>query len=210
VQHSIPLKKLIRHAPFYHRLCSEREVGRLRKLIRTAQPLNVVIGGGERDYEGWINTDRTVLDITQPRDWQSLFEPESIDRLLCEHVLEHLSEDECRAALAECHRHLKPCALFRVAVPDGYRRDAAYIAEVAPPNAGHKQLFNIDTLALLLEGAGFSVTPLEYFDADGQFHAVAWDEREGFVARSLRFDSQEQFRCGSLFYTSIVVDARRA
>jgi predicted SAM-dependent methyltransferase len=210
VQHSpTVITKLIQRAPFYERVRREYELGRLRRRIRAAGPLNVVIGGGERDYDDWIKTDREVLDITQPRDWRALFEPNSIDRLLCEHVLEHLSDEECRTALAECHRYVKRGGIFRVAVPDGYRRDAEYVAEVAPPNAGHKQLFTIDTFVPLLADAGFSVTPLEYFDAREEFHADAWDEREGFVARSVRFDSQERFRRGALFYTSIVVDARK-
>ena len=53
------------------------------------------------------------------------------------------------------------------------------------------------------------MTPLEYFDAEGRFHASEWDEREGFISRSVRFDSQERFRRGELFYTSLIVDARK-
>jgi predicted SAM-dependent methyltransferase len=197
-------------APSLGRLRRGFELSRLRKRIRATSPLNVVLGGGEREYEGWVFTDRDFLDITRPGDWDALFAPDSIDRLLSEHVLEHLSEDECVIALAECYRHLKPGGLLRVAVPDGYRRDPDYVAEVAPPNAGHKQLFTVDTLVPLLERAGFRATPLEYFDAEERFHAAVWDERDGFVARSVRFDRQEAFRRGELCYTSIVVDARKA
>ena len=195
--------------PLYRQARREYELSRLRRRVRGADPLLVVIGGGGTRFDGWVCTDREVLDVTRPEDWRRLFVPDSIDRLLSEHVFEHLTEDECRAAFAECYRHLKPGGLFRVAVPDGYRRDSAYVAEVTPPNDGHKSLFTVDTLPPLLEGAGFEATPLEYFDAAENFHAAEWDEREGFVSRSVRFDSQERFRRGELFYTSLIVDARK-
>ena len=174
-----------------------------------ARPLNVVLGGGTTSYEGWMETDQNVLDITVPDSWSGLFKPASIDRLLAEHVFEHLSEDQCRVAFAECYRYLKPAGLFRLAVPDGYRRDPDYVAEVAPPRDGHQSLFTVETLPPLLEEAGFKVTPLEYFDSAEQFHALPWDERDGHIIRSIRFDHQERFKRGDMFYTSLVIDAVR-
>jgi predicted SAM-dependent methyltransferase len=185
------------------------EIDRLRRKIVSLNPLNVLIGGGQTSYPGWIFTDRDSLDITNPRDWTNLFEPGSIDRVLCEHVLEHLSEQECVIALTEAHRYLKPGGLMRIAVPDGYRRDPGYVAEASPPNDGHKVFYNVDTLPPLLMSVGFSVLPLEYFDDSEQFHARPWDESEGVVTRSVRFDRQQDFRCGDLYYTSLIVDARK-
>jgi predicted SAM-dependent methyltransferase len=195
--------------PFYKELRRKPHLDRLRRQIISSFPLQVVIGGGQTSYEGWTFTDRDFLDITNPQDWSSLFEPNSIDRLLCEHVLEHLSEPECAIALAECYRYLRPGGLMRVAVPDGYRRDPAYVAEASPPNDGHKVFYNIDTLPALLESVGFSVTPLEYFDESEQFHARSWDESDGLVMRSVRFDHQKDFQRGKLYYTSLIVDARK-
>jgi predicted SAM-dependent methyltransferase len=149
------------------------------------------------------------MDITKPRDWSNLFDPDSIDRLLCEHVLEHLSEQECVIALTESYRHLKPGGLMRIAVPDGYRRDPAYVAEASPPNDGHKVFYNVDTLPPLLASVGFSVLALEYFDQDEQFHAQSWNEGDGLVMRSARFDTQKDFQRGELYYTSLIVDARK-
>jgi predicted SAM-dependent methyltransferase len=124
-------------------------------------------------------------------------------------MLEHLSEEQARTTVAECFRYLKPGGLFRVAVPDGYRRDPAYVAEASPPNDGHLVLYNVDTLTALLQSAGFTVTPLEYFDAQEQFYAVPWDEKDGLIMRSARFDKQQDFQRGDLFYTSVIVDARK-
>ena len=193
----------------YRRLSREYRVRRLRLRIAGARPLNVIIGAAQTSFPGWIQTDRSILDITQPVDWGRLFKPDSIDRLLAEHVLEHLADSECRIALGQAFRYLKSGGSLRIAVPDGYRRDAAYVAEVSPPNAGHKVLYNIDSLALLLESHGFKVTPLEYFDAQEQFHAHPWDEKEGFISRSIRFDRQTDFQRGEMFYTSLIADARK-
>lgn len=203
------LKSVVRRMPFYPRLRREYDVGALRRRVRAARPLNVVIGGGATLYEGWIHTDVNVLDVTRPRDWEALFEPDSIDRILSEHVFEHLSEEEGRAAFAQCYRFIRPGGLLRIGVPDGYRRDPDYVAEVSPPRDGHKTLYTVDTLAAALEAAGFRAEPLEFFDADDRFHCRAWDEAEGMVARSARFNRDEPFRRGEVCFTSLIVDARK-
>jgi len=192
------------------RLERRRRVRALRAEMLGADPLNVSIGAGTFDPSGWFATDLYLLDITSPRDWRGLFEANSIDRLMAEHVLEHLTESECQAALGLCHGYLKPGGLFRIAVPDGYRTDDEYVAEVAPPNAGHQTLLNVDSLTALLEAAGFEATPLEYFDADGEFHATPWDESDGKVMRSLPLDRQDRFKREGMYYTSLIVDARKA
>jgi predicted SAM-dependent methyltransferase len=209
VQLGQTLSGIARRVPFYREMRRKYEIDRLRRQIGSCNPLKVLIGGGQTSYGGWIFTDRDFLDITNPHDWSNLFEPNSIDRLLCEHVLEHLSEQECAIALAECYRCLKPGGLMRVAVPDGYRRDPAYVAEASPPNDGHKVFYNVDTLPPLLESVGFSVLPLEYFDENEQFHARTWDESDGLITRSVRFDQQKDFQRGELYYTSLIVDARK-
>ena len=202
-------KRLVNKRPAYQRWRRNFYVRKLRERIRSSKPLRIVIGSGETIYDGWITTDKHLLDITQPGDWAQLFEPASIDSLLSEHVLEHLSEAECRVALGECFRYLKPNALYRLAVPDGYRRDPDYVAEITPPRDGHQVVITIDNLVPLLESVGFQVTPLEYFDANEEFHARPWDEREGHVKRSIRFDDQVAFKRGEMYYTSIIVDARK-
>jgi len=199
----------LRRSGLYKELSRRRRVWKLRRQVSAANPIKVVLGAGSSDFPGWLQTDKELLDVTSPSDWRALFEHNSIDTLLSEHMLEHLSEEEARIALNECLRYLRPGGLFRIAVPDGYRRDPAYVAEASPPNDGHQVLYNVDTLTALLQSVGFSTTPLEYFDAQEQFHAVPWEENEGFIRRSARFDTQQDFRRGNLFYTSVIVDARK-
>lgn len=199
----------VKHSSLYKQLMRKRQLWRLRKEISTASPLRVMLGAGPIEAPGWLQTDKEILDVTSPNDWSALFEPGSIDSLLSEHMLEHLSEEEARATLVECHRYLKRGGLFRIAVPDGYRRDLTYVKEVSPPADGHKVLYNIDTLTALLHRTGFATTPLEYFDPQERFHALTWDQNEGMIHRSVRFDAQQQFQRDGLFYTSLIVDARK-
>jgi len=199
----------VKRSSLYKQLIRKRRQWKLRKEVSAASPLRVILGAGPVHLEGWLPTDREILDVTSREDWNTLFAPGSIDSLLTEHMLEHLSEEEARSGLTECYRFLKPGGLLRVAVPDGYRRDLTYVKEVSPPNDGHKVLYNIDTLTALLQSVGFRTTPLEYFDAQERFHAVTWDENDGMIYRSVRFDSQQEFQRDGLFYTSLIVDARK-
>jgi predicted SAM-dependent methyltransferase len=85
----------------YKQLSRKRRLWNLRKLASTAKPLRVVLGAGPTHFPGWFQTDKEILDVTLPTDWRALFRPESIDTLLSEHMLEHLSAAEARTSLAE-------------------------------------------------------------------------------------------------------------
>ena len=182
---------------------------RLQLFMNQATGVNIIVGAGGTQFDGWFSTDLHTLDITSPYEWRYFFEPDSIDRILAEHVLEHLTEAECWVVLKECDRYLKKGGLFRIAVPDGYRKDPEYVAEISPPKDGHKVIFTVDTLVPLLERAGYQATPLEYFDVDDRFHVHPWSAQDGFVMRSFRFDFQVRFRRDDMFYTSLIVDARK-
>lgn len=187
----------------------ERRRQALRAQARVAQPLNVILGAGPISMSGWLSTDAELLDVRSLHDWEELFHPGSIDRLMAEHLFEHLSYAECTTAFTLCFRFLKPRGLLRVAVPDGHRKDAEYVAEVTPPKDGHRVLFTVEDLTQRLSQAGFLVTPLEYFDGAEQFHCTPWDQTDGLIRRSAGYDRQEQFRRGALYYTSLIVDARK-
>ena len=94
-------------------------------------------------------------------------------------------------------------------MPDGNRKDAEYVEEVSPPKDGHQLLFTVDDFIRRLVRVGFRVTPLEYFDAKEEFHCYPWREEDGLIRRSARYDTQERFKRGALYYTSLIVDARK-
>jgi hypothetical protein len=70
-------------------------------------------------------------------------------------------------------------------------------------------LYNTDSLTLLLESVDFKTTPLEYFDVQERFHAFPWGEKDGMIHPSVRFDTQEEFQRDGLFYSSLIIDARK-
>lgn len=185
---------------------------RLKRAVRSGNPLRIVVGSGGIGQAGWIMTDRDFLDLLRPHDWQAFFKENSISAILAEHVWEHLTPAEGLAAAVTCCNYLTPGGRLRIAVPDGFHPDPDYIELVRVGGSGagavdHKVLYNHDTLTSLLTRAGFEVEPLEYFDAAGNLHAADWSPDDGLVRRSRRFDPRNHD--GRLRYTSLIVDARK-
>jgi predicted SAM-dependent methyltransferase len=190
-----------------------RDLRNLKKQIRQASPLRIVVGAGGLFDPGWIATDVDVLDILHDAHWRRLFRESSIDAILAEHVWEHLTAEQGLLAAQHCYRFLRPGGYLRAAVPDGFHPDPAYIEWVHPGGSGagaddHKLLYTYETFQRLFESAGFQVELLEYFDSAGQFHEVEWDPALGRIDRSKRFD--ERNKDGRLAYTSVILNARKA
>jgi predicted SAM-dependent methyltransferase len=179
------------------------------KFLSNNGRLKLIIGSGSARQKGWIATDISLLDITNPQNWNSLFYPESINRILSEHVFEHFDENELNKILILCYKYLSPKGILRIAVPDKNRKDPIYQQEILPPKDDHKLAFTVDSLTNTLKKNGFRVNPLEYFDDIGIFHSKAWTDDSGIIRRSSKYDKQEKFKCGKLFYTSIIVDAHK-
>ena len=113
-----------------------RDVRTLKKRIRGAAPLRIVVGAGGLFDPGWIPTDVDVLDILDEGHWHRLFRENSIDAILAEHVWEHLTADQGLLAAENCFRFLGPGGYLRAAVPDGYHPDPAYREWVRPGGSG--------------------------------------------------------------------------
>jgi SAM-dependent methyltransferase len=62
----------------------------------------------------------------------------SVDGLYASHVLEHLSLEDMRIALAESRRVLRPGGVFRLVVPDLKHRACAYLEAGDDPEAAHR------------------------------------------------------------------------
>lgn len=178
--------------------------------VAAARPLRLTLGAGGIAAPGWIATDRHVLDITCEANWARLLRGRAVDALLAEHVLEHMSEDDALTAARNAWCALRRGGRFRVAVPDGYHPDPAYIEAVRPGGSGagaddHRVLYNHEMLTAMMAEAGFLVTLLEWHDLSGVFRSTDWDPRDGMVRRSLRFDPRN--RDGLPNYTSLIIDA---
>lgn len=187
------------------------EIRNLRHTItRNKKELNIILGSGGIKHDGWIGTDIDVLDITSGFNWKILFSGYPIDRLLAEHVWEHLTNSEAKLAASNCFDHLKPHGYLKIAVPDGYYPDPAYINYVKPGGNGlgsedHKVLYNYKTLQDLFVSAGFKAKLLEYWDEYGVFHFEDWNPSDGPILRSRRYDKRNEG--GKLAYTSLIMDA---
>jgi predicted SAM-dependent methyltransferase len=181
----------------------------IQEQIRTQPlPYKVIVGAGETQYTDWIATDYPALDITNAKDWQRYFAPQSIHRIVAEHVLEHLTTAQLRQFLHAVRPYLTRDACIRIAVPDGYHPNPLYIEYVRPDGKGpgsddHKVLYTCDRLVAEVEDAGYTCQLLEYFDADGQFHKTEWQAADGYIERTGGYRSigDKQFS-----YTSLIID----
>lgn len=186
-------------------------IKQLRNLIQNAKEVNLVLGAGDVWYgENWIPTNIEEIDVACEEDWEFIVGKRKIDRVLCEHVWEHLSDRDTGLANVCVHRALKAGGNFRLAVPDGRKPDSEYINNVKPGGIGagsddHKVLYTYEIMKKRLERCGFSVDLLEYWNEDGEFIYKEWSEESGFISRSKLNDDRN--KDGVLRYTSIIVDA---
>lgn len=177
--------------------------------------MKVIIGAGQTKHEGWILTQEEDLNLLSITDWNELFKEESIDALLAEHVWEHLTLEEGVKAAENCYKYLKPGGYIRCAVPDKNFRNEWYqnMVQVGGPGpadhpaATHKIVYDYKTLVGVFESAGFQVSLLEYCDEDGDFHYVYWNDEDGKIGRSFRFDTRNSIN--KLGMVSIIIDAKK-
>jgi predicted SAM-dependent methyltransferase len=191
---------------------TDRHERQRQRLIDGArqQPCRIVIGASGHFDPGWIPTDIHLLNLLQPDQWTEYLGDASVDAFLAEHVWEHLSPEDGATAARTCHRFLRPGGYLRVAVPDGFHPDPAYIDWVKPNGIGpgcddHRVLYTYQTFAPVFEAAGFEVRLLEHFDSTGQFHFNEWNPADGKIERSSRFDERNSKQ--ELKYTSLMLDA---
>ena len=181
------------------------------KGLMKQRPCKIVIGASGVFDQGWIPTEKGVLNVSKKADWEEYFQEGDIDAILSEHVWEHLTEEDGLTAAKLCYQYLKQGGYLRVAVPDGYHPDPAYIDHVRPGGIGagsddHKVLYTYKTFSDLFLQAGFSIRLLEYFDEHGVFHYQAWNPDNGKIHRSSRFDLRNQGQENRLKYTSLILD----
>lgn len=186
------------------------------RALPAGAPLRIVLGAGAQRWPGWIATQREDLDLARRDDWVALFGDRRIDALLCEHVWEHLSEAEGRAAAALCYEFLRPGGYLRVAVPDANFPDAEYQrtrrggggpGRREQPAVAHQIAYHYRRFSAVFADVGFVVALLEWCDELGHFHFNYWDPADGPIARSLRTDPRN--RDGKLGSGALILDAKK-
>ncbi len=177
--------------------------------------MKVIIGAGKTSYVGWISTQESELDILKREDFESMFGKEKPYAFLAEHVWEHMTLSDGITAAKNCYDYLEDGGYIRVAVPDRNFRNEWYqdIVKVggngdpSHPAFTHKIVYDYKTLVSVFEQAGFEVELLEYCDENGVFHYKYWNEKDGKIGRSFRFDTRNSEE--KLGMVSIIIDAKK-
>lgn len=176
--------------------------------------MKVIIGAGSVIQDGWISLQESELNLLNRENFISLFKFENtVDAFLAEHVFEHLSLEEAVIAAKNLYDFLKPFGHARIAVPDVNFKNDWYHNMCKPGGPGptdhpaytHKIFYDYKTLVNVFKSAGFQVKLLEYCDEKGEFHYQNWDEKDGKIGRSLRFDTRN--KDGKLDMISLIIDA---
>jgi len=183
--------------------------------LKGEKTMKIIIGAGKTAYDGWISTQETELDVLERDDFEKLFALEKPEAFLAEHVWEHMTLEDGLSAARNCYDYLADGGYMRVAVPDANFRNEWYQGMVKVGGNGdpghpaftHKMVYDYQTLCSVFEKAGFIVDLLEYCDENGAFHYKYWNENDGKIGRSLRFDTRNQN--GKLGMVSIIIDAKK-
>ncbi len=180
-----------------------------RFYLLTADEINLVVGAGPTKYKGWFSTDIVTLNVTKESDFKKYFSNKKIHKVLAEHVLEHLTNQELEKMIKNFYKYSDEEINIRIAVPDGFHNDEKYITLVKPGGMGegaddHQNLFNVNSLSSLFEKFGFVAHPVEYWDEEKNFHQGYTDNGDGFVIRSYINDKRN--KNGNPVYTSLIID----
>lgn len=159
------------------RLLRGRRFQLRRKQVLTKPYLNV--GCGANFHAAFVNLDydwRPGLDLCWDLRRGVPLPHGSLRGIFTEHCLEHVTFDDCKAALKEFRRLLQPGGTARIIVPDGelymelYARAKAgepVTFPYSPPGTpmmavnrvfreyGHLFIYDAKTLGMLLQEAGF-------------------------------------------------------
>ena len=179
--------------------------------------MKIIIGAGKTAFPGWISTQEDELNLLKRKDFEKILNGEKAEAFLAEHVWEHMTEEEGGLAARNVYEFLEAGGYIRVAVPDANFRSEWYQNMVKPggngdpnhPAYSHRIVYDYKTLRAVFEEAGFECELLEYCDENGDFHYKYWNEADGHIGRSLRFDTRNSQAEGRLGMVSIIMDAKK-
>lgn len=177
--------------------------------LTTTGDIKIIVGAGPTKYKGWFPTDIVTLDVTNENHFKKYFKKKKINKVLAEHVLEHLTINEIELMIDNFQKYSTQNVNIRIAVPDGFHKDIDYIDKVKPGGTGegaedHKHLFNYRSLAELFEAQNYKAKLVEYWDDKGNFHTGYSNDENGYVKRSFLNDNRNSD--GIPLYTSLIID----
>lgn len=167
----------------YGKLSNRAQTSQQRQAIAAYTRLHLACG--TNIMNGWANIDlsgnKEVIywDLTRPLPVDS----GSMELVYCEHFIEHISREQARNLLAECHRVLKPGGVLRVSTPSLRKLIEEYLSgelsewsdvgwKPATPCQmmnegfrlwGHQFIYDADELKRIFEEAGWhNLTQVEW------------------------------------------------
>tara|TARA_R110000824_G_scaffold120382_4_gene275650 strand:- start:4039 stop:4665 length:627 start_codon:yes stop_codon:yes gene_type:complete len=181
---------------------------------------------GRGHFSGWISVDRRCgkynggrCNIQHVFPNQMPIESETVDAILSEHFLEHITADDVQEVLDDCQRVLKTGCVARIALPDvNHPLHEDNRINNRDPMRGHNSVWCVKSMTAAMLEAGFSrVVPRSYWihsggesgnEAGYQHVHRAMDDRDGWVRRTIGNDGRnfEQRPWGELWATSLIVD----
>lgn len=176
--------------------------------------MKIIVGAAETHQKGWLATNEQWLDITKEEDWYRYFKDEKrISHIVAEHVFEHLTLEEAKAALVNMSKRLTHDGRIRIAVPDGYNPDKVYIEHVDIGGVGddasdHKQLLNIDIIRKIMLDCELTPNHIEGYTRDGQLVQQIWLAQDGFIQRSRQNKLVKKWQFPDAA-TSLIVDGMK-
>ena len=156
---------------------SRRVADRARKQLKllrriayarfNGEAVKVVLGSGSTadhtNMPGWMFTDKYLLDLTRPSDFDAVFAENVVDAFVAEHVLEHLELGQIQLALRTLRSFIGRNGNIRIAVPDIFSIRVNNLAAISKDFFdGHYVQLSHEYLRMLLDAAGFSPKLLEY------------------------------------------------
>lgn len=177
-----------------------------------SKSINLIIGAGTIKFKGWFATDIATLDVTNESHFKKYFNKKKIDKVLAEHVLEHLTDKELDLMIKHLFKYSSEDVNIRIAVPDGFHKDEKYIDLVKPGGTGegaddHKHLFNYKSLSEKFKKWNFVPYLKEYWDENGEFHSIYINDEFGTIRRSFLNDLRNKDK--KPHYTSLIIDFKK-
>lgn len=123
------------------------------------KPVYAQFGSGGNQLQGWHNHEQHDADITKPLPYA----PNSVDKVLAEHVVEHVSGPDGFRFFQEVYRILKPGGVFYVCVPILDRLTPEHAIDIIVGH-GHLMVYNKQNLSKMLNLAGFNDIKEPNFD----------------------------------------------
>jgi predicted SAM-dependent methyltransferase len=175
--------------------------------INSSEHVYLIVGSGGDKIEDWISSDYPIFDLKNYIHWEFFFNKRPWEKILAEHVLEHLYLEDFKDILKLSKKYAAEGATLRVAVPDGYSTLDGYIDAVKPGGTGagafdHKVLYDYMKMKKISDDLKIKCSFVEYFDENGNFFS-AYSEDNGFIKRCKKNDPRNS---NILQYTSLIVD----